>query len=194
MFTEHILCKMLVMTTPENHQETVQFFKDNEYFGGFPENFVFFQQQMLPAVNFEGKILMQSPSQIKLAPNGNGALFDAIKNNSEVKEIISKLAYVQIVGVDNAINKILDPLFIGYAMNNSLTAALKAVERDDENEPVGVVAVKNGITEIVEYTELPEMLRKQRHPSKEPAGYFYTPPPGPLVFNNGHILVFLIDA
>jgi len=185
---------MLVMTTPENHQETVQFFKDNEYFGGFPENFVFFQQQMLPAVNFEGKILMQSPSQIKLAPNGNGALFDAIKNNSEVKEIISKLAYVQIVGVDNAINKILDPLFIGYAMNNSLTAALKAVERDDENEPVGVVAVKNGITEIVEYTELPEMLRKQRHPSKEPAGYFYTRPPGPLVFNNGHILVFLIDA
>lgn len=62
LFPEHLLCKMLVMTSAENHDETVQFFKDNDYFGGFPESFVFFQQQMLPSVNFEGKIMMQSPS------------------------------------------------------------------------------------------------------------------------------------
>jgi UDP-N-acetylglucosamine pyrophosphorylase len=40
----------------------VRFFHEKEYFGGFRENFVFFQQQMMPAVNFEGKILMSSPS------------------------------------------------------------------------------------------------------------------------------------
>lgn len=95
-----------------------------------------------------------------MAPNGNGALFDAIKDNSEIKSVISKLAFLQIVGVDNAIGKVLDPIFIGYAMNNSLTAAIKTVDREDENEPIGVVAVKNGVTEIVEYTELPESLRK----------------------------------
>jgi UDP-N-acetylglucosamine pyrophosphorylase len=46
---------------------------------------------MLPAINFEGKILMQSPSQIKLVPNGNGALFDAIKTNSDVNAVVSSV-------------------------------------------------------------------------------------------------------
>lgn len=59
---EHVQCKMLIMTSPENHEDTVRFFHEKEYFGGFRENFVFFQQQMMPAVNFEGKILMSSPS------------------------------------------------------------------------------------------------------------------------------------
>ena len=44
-------CKMFVMTSPENHEETVQFFKENGYFGGLESSFVFFQQQMLPAVD-----------------------------------------------------------------------------------------------------------------------------------------------
>jgi UDP-N-acetylglucosamine pyrophosphorylase len=37
-----VQCKMLVMTSPENHEDTVNFFHENDYFGGFKENFVFF--------------------------------------------------------------------------------------------------------------------------------------------------------
>jgi UDP-N-acetylglucosamine pyrophosphorylase len=49
---------------------------------------------MLPAVNFEGKIMMQSPSSIKLAPNGNGSLFDAIRQRQDVQAVIKNLAYL----------------------------------------------------------------------------------------------------
>ena len=52
-----------------------------------------------------------------MAPNGNGALFDSLKSNLKVKDLISKLEYVQIIGVDNALNKVLDPVQIGFTYN-----------------------------------------------------------------------------
>ena len=75
---------MFVMTSYENHDETVNFFRENDFFGGDQNSFVFFPQSMLPAVDSNGKIMMQSASSLKLAPNGNGALFDSLKSNREV--------------------------------------------------------------------------------------------------------------
>lgn len=39
------------MTSYENHDETVKFFVDNNYFGGHEDSFVFFPQMMLPALD-----------------------------------------------------------------------------------------------------------------------------------------------
>ena len=103
-------CTMFVMTSFENHDETVAFFRDNKFFGGDQNSFVFFPQSMLPAVDENGKIMLASKNSLKLAPNGNGALFDSLKTNREVQGLISTLEYVQIIGVDNAINKVLDPI------------------------------------------------------------------------------------
>jgi UDP-N-acetylglucosamine pyrophosphorylase len=35
-------CKMLILTSKENHEETVKFFEDNSYFGGDASLFEFF--------------------------------------------------------------------------------------------------------------------------------------------------------
>jgi UDP-N-acetylglucosamine pyrophosphorylase len=51
---------------------------------------------------------------------------------------------LQIIGVDNAIGKVLDPLFIGYTAEHGFYSAIKTVEREKEDEPVGVVLQKNG--------------------------------------------------
>lgn len=75
---------MLVMTSYENHDETVQFFKQNFYFGGDESSFVFFPQTMLPALTKDGKIMMSSKGSLKLAPNGNGAFFDALAKSSQL--------------------------------------------------------------------------------------------------------------
>lgn len=72
--------KMFIMTSPENHKETVNFFKEHSFFGGMESSFVFFTQAMLPAMNEDGKIMMTSNHTLMLAPNGNGALFDSVKN------------------------------------------------------------------------------------------------------------------
>jgi UDP-N-acetylglucosamine/UDP-N-acetylgalactosamine diphosphorylase len=67
-----------------------------------------------------------------------------------------------VIGVDNAIGKVLDPVFVGYASTNQYQAVMKTVEREAENEPVGLVVQKNGVTEVVEYSELPDEIRKAR--------------------------------
>lgn len=49
---------------------------------------------MLPALDLEGKILMHSPHEIKLAPNGNGGLFDSIAKRENIRNYIETLDYV----------------------------------------------------------------------------------------------------
>lgn len=109
---------------------------------------------MLPAIDLNGKILMNSPYEIKLAPNGNGALFDSIANRPNIKSLIESLEYVQVIGVDNPINKVLDPLQVGYTADKQLLASLKCVTKASAAEKVGVVAKKNGLYYIVEYSEM----------------------------------------
>lgn len=87
-------CKMLVMTSALNHEETVKFFKDNKYFGGEASSFIFFSQAVIPAVDTDGKIIMKSPHEMQMAPNGNGGFFEAVNSNKIVKSHIEKTDYV----------------------------------------------------------------------------------------------------
>ena len=57
-------CKLLIMTSGVNHEETVGFFKQNNYFGGNESSFVFFQQSSLPAVDNNGKVILKTPTEI----------------------------------------------------------------------------------------------------------------------------------
>jgi UDP-N-acetylglucosamine pyrophosphorylase len=53
-----------------------------DYFGLTAGHFEFCAQAMLPAVDQNGKILMNSKFEVKLAPNGNGGLFEIIKRSA----------------------------------------------------------------------------------------------------------------
>jgi UDP-N-acetylglucosamine pyrophosphorylase len=76
---------------------------------------------VLPAISAEnGRILMEDRHKIVMAPNGNGAVFAAVDENPKVKKIISEVDYVQVIGVDNVLNRILDPVYIGFAVKNNL--------------------------------------------------------------------------
>jgi UDP-N-acetylglucosamine/UDP-N-acetylgalactosamine diphosphorylase len=111
---------------------------------------------MLPAVDLEGKIMMNSSFEIKLAPNGNGGFFDSIVKIDRVRAHIETLDYVQVIGVDNIMNKILDPVQIGFTHHNDYTVSLKTCPKAYPGEKVGVAAKKDGQYAIVEYSELTE--------------------------------------
>lgn len=60
------------MTSVPTHKETVQYFADNKNFGLGKDDVFFFQQPMVYALDDNGKLLLQTKSEIVEAPNGNG--------------------------------------------------------------------------------------------------------------------------
>ena len=54
------------------------------------------------------------------------------------------------------LNKVLDPLYIGFTIDKDLQAAMKSCIKRDAREPVGVVVKRDGRYDIVEYSEISE--------------------------------------
>ena len=68
------------------------------------------------------------------------------------------MEYVQIIGVDNAINKVLDPIQVGFTASEKLLCSVKACAKRDAAEKVGVIGKKNGFYNILEYSMIPQEL------------------------------------
>ncbi|MBL4575210.1 MAG: UTP--glucose-1-phosphate uridylyltransferase, partial [Opitutaceae bacterium] len=104
-----------IMTSHANHEETEQFFKQNSFFGLEPEQVHFFRQGRMPAVNTEGKILLESKSSIAMSPDGHGGSLRALLRSGAI-EVIEK-AGIEVVSyfqVDNPLVQCVDVDFVGF--------------------------------------------------------------------------------
>ena len=70
---------LYIMTSDKNYEATTSFFVEHKNFGYKEEYLHFFKQELVPSVDFNGKILMEAPSKICLSPNGNGGWFSSMK-------------------------------------------------------------------------------------------------------------------
>lgn len=149
-----------IMTSEENHAETTAFFKDRRYFGLPERDVTFFKQGQLPVVDAEGRILLAAKGRLSQGPNGNGGCFLALRDSGALEDMRRRgVEYVFFYSVDNALVKVCDPHFIGYAMAAGLPAASKAVVKAGPEEKVGVLCTRGGRPSVVEYSEMtPEML------------------------------------
>ena len=66
---------------------------------------------------------------MKLVPNGNGAFFDSFDKDPKLREKLNSHDYLQVIGVDNVLNKVLDPLFFGFMKKNDLEACMKSCSK-----------------------------------------------------------------
>jgi UDP-N-acetylglucosamine/UDP-N-acetylgalactosamine diphosphorylase len=143
------------MTSPINHEETIDFFKENEYFGLSDRDILFFQQGMLPCLTEDGKIIMETSSKVAMAPDGNGGIYPSLKNSGMLDDMTNRgIKYLHVFSIDNALTKIADPVFIGYCMNQNADCGNKVVWKSGPHEKVGVIAEKSGRPCVVEYSEI----------------------------------------
>jgi len=168
---------MYVMTSEHTMEPTVEFFKEHNYFGMNPQNLRFFEQRMIPCFQDDGKIILQTKSKVARAPDGNGGLYWALKNEGTLEHMRANgVKYLHVYCVDNILAKVADPVFMGYCIGKGAEAGNKVCQKAFPTEPVGVVCKVDGKYQVVEYSEISEATASLTKPED-----------GQLVYNAGNI-------
>lgn len=145
----------LVMTSPQNHQVTLNFFKAHKFFGLPAKDVHFFQQGTMPCLTPEGKIILESAGCVARNPDGNGGFYPALQNSGCLGQLRSEgVKYIHVFSVDNILCRPADARFIGYCIAQGADCGNKCVWKAHPGEKVGIVAKKNNRPAVVEYSEL----------------------------------------
>lgn len=164
---------LYIMTSDKNNEDTVCFFKEHDYFG-YPEDMVkFFVQEMAPSVDYNGKIYMEDKCTISLSPNGNGGWFSSMKKCGVLDDVHEKgIEWLNIFSVDNVLQRICDPVFIGAVLKSGYVSGSKVVRKASPTERVGVLCLEDKKPSIVEYYEMTDDMVNLKNENGELAYNF----------------------
>ena len=104
-----------ILTSEINNEATVAAFEAADFFGLPRESVHFIVQGLVPAVDYEGKILLAEKDKIAMTPDGHGGSLRALVRSGAVD--VMKAQGIDIVSyfqVDNPIVQCIDPAFIGF--------------------------------------------------------------------------------
>ncbi|HEX7631553.1 MAG TPA: UDPGP type 1 family protein [Lacunisphaera sp.] len=171
-----------IMTSHANHEQTEQFFAAHKFFGLDKGRVHFFRQGRMPAVGFDGKILLETKSSLALSPDGHGGSLRALHRSGALdlmaREGIDTISYFQ---VDNPIVRCVDPAFIGFHLLAKSEMSSKMVVKAYPEEKVGHFCLQDGKIVVIEYSDMPMAMQRE------------TAPDGSLKYGAGSIAIHVID-
>ena len=171
-----------VMISHANHAATEAFFAERRWFGLDRARVHFFRQGRMPAVDFSGRILLETPGRLALSPDGHGGSLRALARSGALDlmaaEGVDTLSYFQ---VDNPLVRCVDPAFIGWHRLRGAEMSSKMVPKAYPEEKVGHFCWQRGRDVVIEYSDLP--VARQREVDAA----------GRLRFLAGNIAIHLLD-
>lgn len=176
----HVPWYIMLSFAVEN--DSLTFFKEHNYFGLREDQVIFFKQGEFPCVDDQGKIILDEPGRISTSPNGNGGIWRAMKEQGILDNMKSRgIKIIASYIVDNILCKVGDPLFVGFTAEQQLEVAVKVCPKAYPEERVGVVAMRNNVYTVLEYSEINEINRNARDAN------------GDLVFSASHSVICNYD-
>ena len=161
---------LFIMTREKNNDATVNFLKEKNFFGYPEDKITFFKQEMAPASDYDGKVYMESKSRISTSPNGNAGWYSSLLK-AGLRDVIVKegIEWIDIFAVDNVLQRIADPCFVGATVAAKVSCGAKVVRKNAPDEKVGVMCLEDGKPSIVEYYELSQEMMDAKDENGDPA-------------------------
>ena len=162
-----------IMTSDKNHDKTVAFMEKMDYFGYDRSKVWFFKQEMAPAADRDGKVYMEAKDRISTSPNGNGGWFLSMKRCGLLDKVHELgIEWLNTFAVDNVLQRIVDPVFIGATIASGCACGAKTVRKAAPDERVGVMCLMDGRPNIIEYYEMTPELMNTKNDKGDPAYNF----------------------
>jgi UDP-N-acetylglucosamine/UDP-N-acetylgalactosamine diphosphorylase len=173
-----------MMTSSVTHVEQDVFLKEHRRFGLPADDVILFRQGTMPAVDVKsGKLLLAEKDSLFLSPDGHGGTVAALASSGAIEHMrrrgIEHLFYLQ---VDNPLAPIADPEFIGNHLLAGSEITSDAVAKQTPQDLLGVFAVIDGQSQVIEYSDLPDDVAQKRDAN------------GSLVFWAGSIAVHMFSV
>ena len=172
----------VIMTSQSNNDAAINFFRDNNFFGLPADNIRFIVQDMIPAIDRKGKLIIDDKDHIFMNPNGHGGSLKALWETGTITDLkeqgIDTLFYFQ---VDNVLTRICDPVYLGYHVLARSDMSNKVVRKKYAGEKMGVLCKIKGKLGLVEYSDFDEDLKNATNPD------------GSLRFWAGNIATHIFD-
>lgn len=103
-----------IMTSLLNREATEAFFKEHAFFGLAPEQVFFFTQGTMPAIGYDGKLLLAEKDSLSLSPNGHGGTLLALRKSGALARMeAEKTDCISYFQVDNPLIPVVNPFFLG---------------------------------------------------------------------------------
>ncbi|MDD3154551.1 MAG: UTP--glucose-1-phosphate uridylyltransferase [Victivallaceae bacterium] len=155
-----------IMTSLLNHKATVDFFEENHYFGLDKDQVFFFSQGTMPAIGYDGKLLLGSKDSLALSPNGHGGTLLALRKSGALDRMKQRgTEHISYFQVDNVLIPVINPLFVGLHDQDAAEMSAISLSKTGPFEKLGNFCVSDGRLMVIEYSDLPAELAEKRDAS-----------------------------
>jgi len=152
-----------IMTSRANDRETQDFFEAHNYFNLPRGDVRFFVQSMMPAVDFDGKLILADRDRLAWNPDGHGGTLRALARTGMLKDLADRgIDHISYFQVDNPLVPPIDPVFLGFHADAGSEMSSKMARKRDAHEKLGHFCTSGGRLVVVEYSDMPDRLAEAR--------------------------------
>jgi len=149
--------QLAIMTSSLNHREIQDYLIKNHYFGLKESQVGLFEQDNAPFINTEGNWIEGSPGHFAEGPDGNGhSLRKLMACGIGKRWKDAGIESLIVLPIDNPLADPFDAALCGEHALKNLEITIKAIEKLNPAEKVGVLVLREGKVTVQEYSELPD--------------------------------------
>lgn len=147
---------LVIMTSEKNHQQTINFFQVNNFFGLKEKQIQFFTQSQLPFTDDDNHFFMESETKLSTGPSGNGAFYKDIKRSGTLALLEKKgVKHLQVLSIDNPLADPFELKLIGTHVGNANDISITVIDKKEPHELMGALLLdENNRIKVVEYLDL----------------------------------------